>query len=579
MSLMNNSTTKVDSLIRNLQLKEDGSNYQAWRFKIDSVIDAAGLESAFQIKHLDKDSKTVITTDVLNSSAHRKKISNMSKEDFNSRNKFNNPEKKKRKTARLYLTSTISDGLYHLINNKPKDPAVCLASLDEHFAPTDSTSIRQLYQRFNHAKITNHSSFKKFANEVKNLARRLREQGEGVTEKATVTALIDGLVPESNFEMITTVLDGMPNISYKDATELIASHLRKKKRKRQGDDDEESFSKRTKISNGSKPSNESYMRMIDARLRRFDRMFKKPRTYGGRPRKFFSAKRKRRFNFRPRKSFGRRQRPHTSSAKRQVFDSKNAKDAPPMGDPSNANCWWCGKKGHFKSECRSRLREETTSRNNYQMEEDARHNFSDDLKDNQLFLMNMSAPEADDSSIVEIDDPQPAVTVNEEDLFEMTLNNRSTTNLENFLTEHNWLSLEESSWGNGANERSNVINLLKKQRRVWNNMNPQMLNSLSTEYIKSKILTITELHSIKKRRGYLCMTKKMKRAQILNLLKRRPLSYAMMIFQDTVLQENDQLDQEVIMMMHGSSSHSNSKKRTEDFKIMSQSYVTYVIFM
>jgi hypothetical protein len=131
------TSTNLDFL-KTIRLKEDGSNLEPWLYKLEQAYSTTQLYNSVNLQLKMPGSEEVKTFNVLKNRSLWGRVSSLSEKEVEAALP-DNSEKAKRHVnlAHMYSTHTLSDGLITYIRDKPKHPAVSIATIANHFKPKD----------------------------------------------------------------------------------------------------------------------------------------------------------------------------------------------------------------------------------------------------------------------------------------------------------------------------------------------------------------------------------------------------------------------------------------------------------
>ena len=124
------------------------------------------------------------------------------------------------------MVNTISDDLAYLAESSYPHPAITWSKLAEEYQPTDSRTIHQLYQFLQEVKISHYGhNFQKLVSEVHKTGRRLREQGESLTDTALISAILNALTPKRKYRTARALIEDMESPTFKQAVNKLKRHV------------------------------------------------------------------------------------------------------------------------------------------------------------------------------------------------------------------------------------------------------------------------------------------------------------------------------------------------------------------
>ena len=107
-------------------LKENGSNWNAWSYKLEQVFRSYGLDETFEVT---LDGKTV---NVLTSPEYRLPLLKLGGDELEDAVltglQLTDKEKKVRQHTFSLITTTVSDGLLYLVKNPHNSPCFCFST-------------------------------------------------------------------------------------------------------------------------------------------------------------------------------------------------------------------------------------------------------------------------------------------------------------------------------------------------------------------------------------------------------------------------------------------------------------------
>ena len=218
------------SLLKNFNVKlhKDGSNLDAWLFKMKIIIKSKQLEPAVTMflpgENEDDD---WITVDPFVDRIHLPAIANTITQEQLEQRQGDDVEEKDIQTAYAYITTSIPDSLLYIYKDYPIHAGVAIARIREHFNPTDVKTKHQLYALITNARLPDYGhDFGKMAASMKEAASKLKGLGETLTETYLVSRLLASLVPASKYSIIKSIIQQKGDISFEEAVASIKSFLR-----------------------------------------------------------------------------------------------------------------------------------------------------------------------------------------------------------------------------------------------------------------------------------------------------------------------------------------------------------------
>ena len=334
-------------LLKSIKLKTDGSNIDSYFFKLENILKkedllpALFLNVSFQPKG--GDAKDVSIMDVINDPTHWRLISNLTPTSLEKAipSDEDAATTKQRHAAYTIVTSTIPDTLTHLIRTKPRDPAVAIAVLREHFTPTDHVTVHQLYDKMSKPSLDNYDNdVMKLAVDLKSTYLKLQKLGEKLSENFLVNSLLQALPNNKYGFIIQLIRREKDKKTFEEIVSEIHSHLRN-----------------NTTLNSSAPKVEAAMRIFDRKLNKITKKFSLPsqthynlksKSNLNKQKRYLKNKRNRGTENRSKSTcnYCKKTGHHRNDCYRWLRDQGK----PP---PSNYTCKFCKKTGHWQDKCYS----------------------------------------------------------------------------------------------------------------------------------------------------------------------------------------------------------------------------------
>lgn len=238
---MSHRTRNEDDYSNPSKLRKDASNFKAHGFKLNMALRAANCEAVMKIKIRDPvtpgaESK-VIEVDTLSTDLHKSRIAGLTLNEYTALNpEPSTPTRKKewnqlQKLAVSKICNSVDDEWIYVLQGSPPIAPILRSKIKEHFDPSDSVSISHLYRKLQKISVNNYGNFEEYASDLMLTARKLRENGENVTERYQLNCLLEGLQPEKDYSVVKSLIQDKDQISLSQAIKKIKDSLRNNNRK------------------------------------------------------------------------------------------------------------------------------------------------------------------------------------------------------------------------------------------------------------------------------------------------------------------------------------------------------------
>ena len=136
-----------------------------------------------------------------------------------------------RDKALTYITTTKSDELTHLIEDRPADPCVYWAVLSERFDPTTDHSKHENWNTIMNATLSKYGgNLSKLSSALEKAQTKLRNLGDIVSDSSLINALIRAVPDDDNIKLQITKASIMKkrDMKFQDAVSAISADLSSK---------------------------------------------------------------------------------------------------------------------------------------------------------------------------------------------------------------------------------------------------------------------------------------------------------------------------------------------------------------
>ena len=211
----------TNRLLKNFTFNIDGSNLEAYREKVKCIALAGNFIRAFRLNLPLGPNNGMIAVNPLETKEHTTAISTSTMAELNAGRDRTNGHASRENKANVLLITSIPDELRYLTKNKPKHPAITIATLMEYFDPETDMKITQLYDKYEGVSLRKFGyNFIKMTCELKTIFNDLSQAGEHPTERSLkhklwkaipegvawtrVKEKVEDMLPTKTFEEIVT---------------------------------------------------------------------------------------------------------------------------------------------------------------------------------------------------------------------------------------------------------------------------------------------------------------------------------------------------------------------------------------